>query len=144
MGWQQNCVRLNFDSLSTCANKMRVRFTILFHPKTMTSTTFNTFQECECLLGLPPSFGHNMTAPNFKSFPTIRNTRVRDVTSSWPNSEQGAQIDCFLSVLLTQSQSLSAWHKAHSFYQCRQSRCWVCESWQSLELARRHVNNFTS
>ncbi len=33
----------------------------------MTPTTFNTFHECECLLGLPPSFGHNVRAPNFKS-----------------------------------------------------------------------------
>ncbi len=29
---------------STCVNKMRVRFTILFHLKTMTATTFNTYQ----------------------------------------------------------------------------------------------------
>ncbi len=29
---------------STCANKMRVRFTILFHLKTMTETTFNNYQ----------------------------------------------------------------------------------------------------
>ncbi len=36
---------------STCANKMFVRFTILFHLKTMSATTFNTFQVCECLLG---------------------------------------------------------------------------------------------
>ncbi len=33
----------------------------------MTATTFNTFHMCECLLGSPPSFVHNMTAPNFKS-----------------------------------------------------------------------------
>ncbi len=105
--------------LSTCANKMCVRFTILLHPKTMTSTTFNTFQECECLLGSPPCLGHNMTALNFKSFSTIRNTWVCDVISSCPNSEQDAQVDCFLSVSVTQSQSLSAWLKAHSFfYQC--------------------------
>ncbi len=29
---------------STCVNKMRVRFTILFHLKTMTATTFKTYQ----------------------------------------------------------------------------------------------------
>ncbi len=52
---------------STCMNKMCVQFTILFHLKTMTATTFNTFQVCECLLGSPPSFVHNMAAPNFKS-----------------------------------------------------------------------------
>ncbi len=52
---------------STCANKMRVRFTISFHLKTVTATTFNTYQVWECLLGLPPSFDYNMTAPNFKS-----------------------------------------------------------------------------
>ncbi len=52
---------------STCTNKMRVWFTILFHLKTMIATTFNTYQVWECLLGLPPSFDHNMTAPNFKS-----------------------------------------------------------------------------
>ncbi len=39
----------------------------LFHLKTITATTFNTFQVCECLLGSSPSFNHNMTAPNFKS-----------------------------------------------------------------------------
>ncbi len=61
---------LNFwphHHLSTCANKMRVWFTILFYPKTITPTTFNTIQKFECLLGLPPSFGHNMTTLNFKS-----------------------------------------------------------------------------
>ncbi len=52
---------------STCVNKMRVQFTISFYLKTMTATTFNTYQVWECLLGSPPSFDHNMTAPNFKS-----------------------------------------------------------------------------
>ncbi len=52
---------------STCSNKMRIRFTILFHLKTMTATTFNTYQVWECLLGSPPYFVHNMTAPNFSS-----------------------------------------------------------------------------
>ncbi len=50
------CVLLYLQS--TCMNKMRVRFTILFHLKTMTATTFNTYQVWECLLGLPPSFYH--------------------------------------------------------------------------------------
>ncbi len=52
---------------STCTNKMHIWFTILFHLKTMIATTFNTFQVCECFLGSPPSFVHNMTTPNFKS-----------------------------------------------------------------------------
>ncbi len=53
---------------STCMNKMPVRFTISFHLKTLTATTFNTFQVYECLLGWPPFFGRNIQAPNFKSF----------------------------------------------------------------------------
>ncbi len=48
-------------SQSTCVNKLRVRFTILFHLKTMTATTFKTYQVWECVQGLPPSFDHNMT-----------------------------------------------------------------------------------
>ncbi len=52
---------------STCANKICVRFTILFHLKTMTVTTFNTYQVWQCLLGSPASFDHHMTALNFKS-----------------------------------------------------------------------------
>ncbi len=52
---------------SICANKMRVRFIISFHLKTMTATTFNTYQVWECLMGMPSSFDHNMTSPNFKS-----------------------------------------------------------------------------
>ncbi len=52
---------------STYMNNMRIWFTILFHLKTMTATTFNTFQACECLLCSPPSLVHNMTALNFKS-----------------------------------------------------------------------------
>ncbi len=52
---------------STCASKMCIQFSILFHLKTMTPTTFNTYQIWECLLGSTPSFDHNMTAPNFKS-----------------------------------------------------------------------------
>ncbi len=52
---------------STCVNKMRVWFTILFHLKTMTATTFNIYQVLKCLRGSPPSVDHNMTAPNFKS-----------------------------------------------------------------------------
>ncbi len=52
---------------STCVNKMSVWFTILFHLKTMTATTFNTYQVWECLRGSPTSVDHNMTAPNFKS-----------------------------------------------------------------------------
>ncbi len=52
---------------STYTNNICIRFTILFHLKTMTATTFDTFHICECLLGSSPSFVHNMTAPNFKS-----------------------------------------------------------------------------
>ncbi len=53
---------------STCVKMMRVLFTILFHLKTMTAPTFNTFQVYECLISSPPSFVHNMAAPNFNSF----------------------------------------------------------------------------
>ncbi len=52
---------------STCTKKMSVQFTILFHLKTMTATTFNTYQVWECLLGSSLSFYHNITAPNLKS-----------------------------------------------------------------------------
>ncbi len=52
---------------STCTNKMHVQFTVLYHIKVMTAKAFNTFHMCECLLGSPPPFVHNMTAPNFKS-----------------------------------------------------------------------------
>ncbi len=45
---------------------MSVRFTILFHLKKMTATTFNTYKVRECRLGSPLSFDHNITAPNFK------------------------------------------------------------------------------
>ncbi len=63
-----NCIYIVLLYLqSACASMMCVWFTILFHLKTMTAITFNTFQVCECLLGLPSSFVHNMTAPNIKS-----------------------------------------------------------------------------
>ncbi len=77
MGWQHNCVTLNFDYIIVCLHaQTRCAYGSLFCfiQKTMTPTTFNTFQECECLLGPPPSLGNNMIAPNFKSFSTIRNT----------------------------------------------------------------------
>ncbi len=54
---------------STCANKMRIQFTILLHLKTTTAATFNSYQVWECLLGSFPSFDHNITATNFKSSP---------------------------------------------------------------------------
>ncbi len=81
--------------LSTCANK-DVRMVHYFvSSKNNDIYHFQHFPRVWMPPRLIPSFDHNMTAPNFKSSPTIQNTLVHDVTSSWPNSEQGAQVDCF-------------------------------------------------
>ncbi len=69
-------------------------FTILFHLKTMTATTFNIYQVWECCLDSPLSFDHKMTASNFKlssiqpeiGHPEEAVFLMRDIIKTWMES----------------------------------------------------------